>query len=204
MRIEPFELRGRFVRLTPMSIDDVDGLVAAASEDRATYGYTSVPDDRDAMAAQVRALVDLRDAGPRDPVHHPRRDRRTRARRDPVPLAALVLRPRRAGRGGDRRYVARGVGAAEPGQHRGEAADAHARVRDAGTCSASTSRPTPATPGAGPRSSGSAAGSTASCAPGSRRSSPARRARARDSALYSIVPSEWPDVRAALEARLAR
>jgi RimJ/RimL family protein N-acetyltransferase len=26
----------------------------------------------------------------------------------------------------------------------------------------------------------------------------------RDNAVYSILPSEWPDVRAALEARLAR
>jgi N-acetyltransferase len=53
MHIEPFELRGRFVRLTPMALADVDGLLAAATEDRATYGYTTVPGDRDAMTAHV-------------------------------------------------------------------------------------------------------------------------------------------------------
>ena len=59
MRIEPFELCSRHVRVTPMTVDDVDGLLAAATEDRSTYGFTSVPGDRDAMTEQVRALVDL-------------------------------------------------------------------------------------------------------------------------------------------------
>src|SRR4051794_9575274 len=63
MRIEPFELRGRFVQLTPMSVGDVDGLVAAAAEDRATYGFTSVPGDRDAMAEHVAGLVGQRERG---------------------------------------------------------------------------------------------------------------------------------------------
>ena len=63
MRIWPVELHGRFVRLTPMTLDDVDGLIAAAAEDRATYGFTSVPDSRDAMVEQVESLVRQRDRG---------------------------------------------------------------------------------------------------------------------------------------------
>ena len=36
---------GRFVHLTPMSLADVAGLLAAATQDRSRYGYTRVPDD---------------------------------------------------------------------------------------------------------------------------------------------------------------
>jgi RimJ/RimL family protein N-acetyltransferase len=44
-----------------MTIDDVDALVAAASEDRATYGFTPVPDGADAMREYVEgALADER------------------------------------------------------------------------------------------------------------------------------------------------
>src|SRR3954465_921191 len=67
MRIWPVEFGGRFVRLTPMTLDDVDGLLAAASEDRTTYGFTSVPEGRHAMTEQVEALVGLRDRGHEGP-----------------------------------------------------------------------------------------------------------------------------------------
>lgn len=63
MHIAAFELTGRWVRLTPMSHTDLDGLLAAANEDRATYGFTSVPADRAAMRAQVEALVALHERG---------------------------------------------------------------------------------------------------------------------------------------------
>ena len=42
-------LTGDIVTLRPMTVEDVDGLVAAASEDRSTYGFTPVPDGVDAM-----------------------------------------------------------------------------------------------------------------------------------------------------------
>lgn len=56
-------LEGALVRLEPLSPDHVDGLVSAAGEDRGTYGFTSVPVDRDAMAQQVRALLAARREG---------------------------------------------------------------------------------------------------------------------------------------------
>jgi RimJ/RimL family protein N-acetyltransferase len=56
-------LEGRLVRLVPLADAHVDALVDAASEDRSTFGFTSVPDGRDAMAAQVGALLAARDAG---------------------------------------------------------------------------------------------------------------------------------------------
>ena len=39
-------LEGRFVRLSPLGLEHVDALLAAASEDRSTYGLTWVPSDR--------------------------------------------------------------------------------------------------------------------------------------------------------------
>jgi N-acetyltransferase len=44
--------------LRPMTNDDVDGLVAAASQDRATYGFTSVPEDEASMRAYVEAVLE--------------------------------------------------------------------------------------------------------------------------------------------------
>jgi N-acetyltransferase len=50
-------LDGRFVRLEPLAREHADDLVAAASVDRATFGYTLVPDGRDAMLAYVDGLL---------------------------------------------------------------------------------------------------------------------------------------------------
>jgi len=56
-------LVGRAVRLEPLGEEHVDGLVAAAGENRATYGYTAVPDGREGMLEAVRVLVAARAAG---------------------------------------------------------------------------------------------------------------------------------------------
>ena len=58
MRLEPFSLTGRHVRLEPLSPDHVDDLAAAGSADRSTFGFTPVPDDREAAAAYVQWLLD--------------------------------------------------------------------------------------------------------------------------------------------------
>jgi len=56
MRLEPFTLTGRHVRLEPVSHDHVDDLVEAATADRSSFGYTMVPADRPAMVDYVDAL----------------------------------------------------------------------------------------------------------------------------------------------------
>jgi N-acetyltransferase len=56
-------LTGRHVTLTPLSIDDVAGLVAAASGDRSTYGWSIVPATPAAMDIVVRRLVTDCDQG---------------------------------------------------------------------------------------------------------------------------------------------
>ena len=50
-------LAGRYVTLPPLAIGDVPGLVAAASGDRSTFGWSIVPGDVDAMESVVRRLI---------------------------------------------------------------------------------------------------------------------------------------------------
>lgn len=54
-------LTGHHVTLTPLSMDDVPGLVRAASGDRATFGWSIVPNTTDAMATLVRRQLAERD-----------------------------------------------------------------------------------------------------------------------------------------------
>lgn len=57
----PLALEGELVRMEPLALAHVDALVAAASESRATYGFTQVPNGRDAMLRYVESALD--DAG---------------------------------------------------------------------------------------------------------------------------------------------
>jgi len=50
-------LAGRVVTLRPLTIEDVEALVAAANEDRTSYGFTTVPDGVDAMQQYVDAVL---------------------------------------------------------------------------------------------------------------------------------------------------
>jgi RimJ/RimL family protein N-acetyltransferase len=58
-----FTLTGRYVHLVPMELDHVDGLVAAAGGDRSTFGYTTVPWDRPTMTEYVTRAMAKRDQG---------------------------------------------------------------------------------------------------------------------------------------------
>ena len=51
------ELVGRLVRLAPLCEEHVEGLVAAAAEDRGTYSWTTVPEGPAAMTAYVAELL---------------------------------------------------------------------------------------------------------------------------------------------------
>lgn len=61
--LETPELAGRRVLLDPLGEEHVEALVAAAAEDRSTYGWTTVPDGPAATAAYVAELLAGRDAG---------------------------------------------------------------------------------------------------------------------------------------------
>ncbi len=56
-------LSGRYVILEPLSLDHLDGLIAAASVDRSTYDLTWVPDGEDATRAYIAGLVADRERG---------------------------------------------------------------------------------------------------------------------------------------------
>jgi RimJ/RimL family protein N-acetyltransferase len=55
---EPFALEGTHVRLEPLRSDHVDELLEAAGTDRSSYGYTWVPSDRAAMASYIAQALD--------------------------------------------------------------------------------------------------------------------------------------------------
>jgi RimJ/RimL family protein N-acetyltransferase len=56
-------LSGTLIRLEPLSHHHVDGLFEAASEDRSAYGFTKVPQSRDAMDDYVSDLLRMWEAG---------------------------------------------------------------------------------------------------------------------------------------------
>ncbi|MDQ3107682.1 MAG: GNAT family N-acetyltransferase [Actinomycetota bacterium] len=57
-RLQPTPaLTGDVVRLEPLELRHLDGLTAAAAEERRTYHWTFVPDGRDAMAAYVELAL---------------------------------------------------------------------------------------------------------------------------------------------------
>ncbi len=55
--MEPFTLIGNIVVLEPMSLGAVDELVAVANEDRATFQFTEVPNGRAEMRAHTELLL---------------------------------------------------------------------------------------------------------------------------------------------------
>ena len=57
MRLEPFTLTGTHVQLEPLARDHGAGLLAAANQDRNTFGYTPVPADEAAMDGYLDWLL---------------------------------------------------------------------------------------------------------------------------------------------------
>jgi N-acetyltransferase len=56
--LAPITLTGRHVQLEPLQSAHVDELVEASTVSRETYGYTEVPGDREAMQRYVERLVE--------------------------------------------------------------------------------------------------------------------------------------------------
>jgi N-acetyltransferase len=63
VKIEDFVLTGRTVRLEPIGLHHVDGLLAAVSADPSLYQWTVVPQTRAAMQTYVETAMALREAG---------------------------------------------------------------------------------------------------------------------------------------------
>ena len=56
--LEPFTLTGHHVRLEPLTFAHVDGLVAAAAQDRRSFGFTWVPDGHHETTRYVEAALE--------------------------------------------------------------------------------------------------------------------------------------------------
>jgi RimJ/RimL family protein N-acetyltransferase len=70
------KLSGTHVELQPLSLEHLDGLVAAANEDRANYQWTWVPQDRDTMKRYIEVALAELDRGASIPYATVRRDGR--------------------------------------------------------------------------------------------------------------------------------
>ena len=57
MRLEPFTLTARHVVLEPLTAAHADALLAAADVDRSSFGYTLVPADLDTMRGYIESLL---------------------------------------------------------------------------------------------------------------------------------------------------
>ncbi len=55
--LDSVTLEGRLVRLEPISVDHIPGLVQAANQSRDTYGFTYVPENADAMRLYVETAL---------------------------------------------------------------------------------------------------------------------------------------------------
>jgi RimJ/RimL family protein N-acetyltransferase len=61
MGVELVALEGRHVRLEPLAVDHADALLSAAAEDRTSYAYSWVPQDRDEIGRYLdKMLADQR------------------------------------------------------------------------------------------------------------------------------------------------
>ena len=63
MGLPPVVLTGAHVELLPLAVDHVDELVAAAGDDRSSYGFTEVPATREQFVDYVGRMLALREAG---------------------------------------------------------------------------------------------------------------------------------------------
>ncbi|MDX3235448.1 GNAT family protein [Streptomyces sp. ME03-5709C] len=207
---EPVILAGRHVRLEPLSTTHTDGLLRAATESRDTYGYTKVPEDREATERYVEEALEEQATGAALPfaVRDVRRD-------------ALI---------GSTRFLDLGYWTAAPAVPAGRSAprgDLVPAVAEIGsTWLAASAQRTPCNTEAKLlllthafevwgvfrvtlKTDARNARSRAAIERIGGRFEGIRRAHTlavdgtvRDSAYYSVLAGEWPGVRAALEARL--
>jgi RimJ/RimL family protein N-acetyltransferase len=211
--VSELRLEGESVRLEPMRTTDAAALLAAASEDRSSYGYTLVPATIEEAEAYVAEAVAARDAGRALPftVVEQSSGRVVGTSRFldletftwPPPWPAGVVRGPSltdavvpsVGELGSTWYAASAQGARVNPEAKllmlGHAFEAWAMVRITLKTDARNARSRAAIEKLGARFEGIR-----------RAHVPATDGSIRDSAYYSIVADEWPAVRAGLESRL--
>jgi len=203
----PLTLEGHGVRLEPLSPEHVPGLIAAASESRDTYGLTGVPHGEAATRAYVARALDQA------------------ARGLAVPFATVSLRAKRivgstrflnlerwSWPGAPAEPVPAGPDAVEIGATWLAASAQRTHVNTAAKLLMLAQafevwrvrRVSLKTDARNQRSRANIERIGGQLDGIARAHSPAYDGGVRDSALYAILPSEWPAIRARLEGRLTR
>lgn len=190
------------VRLEPLREFHLDGLVAAAAEDRATYDFTTVPNGRDAMSSYVETMLWARGLGEFIPFAQVRV-----ADDQPVGVTcylSLRVRP------GDRTPYAVEVGGtwlAASAQRSGINIEAKLLLLTYAFEEWNVGRVDLKTDARNQRSRDAIVALGANFEAVLRNWQPSHAAgeegQLRDTAMYSIVDTEWPPVRERLLARLA-
>ncbi len=194
-------LVGRLVRLEPLSEELSEGLFAAASEDRTTFGYTSVPRTRDEFAEQMRVLLEAQEAGDALPFAQLRVSDGA-----PVGMTRFLTLRTRPGAGDPYAVEIGGTWLAASAQRTGINIEAKSLLlthafetwkvgRVDFKTDARNERSRRAIAALGATFEGILRNWQPSHAPG-------EEAHLRDSAVYSITSSEWPSVRNLLNERM--
>ena len=199
--LEPITLTGRHVQLEPLALEHVDGLVAAATVDRDTYGYTDVPGERggdDGTTSSGSSTTTPTDVCCRSPsagsTPVSSSDARGSWSRGGGAAGTTPTRSRSAARGWRRPRSA-------PPSTRRPSICCCRTPSSSGTSGGSRSAPTRTTLAAGPRSSGSAPRSRACCATIACATTRPHQSRATRPCTRSPMPT-GPSVKRSLEQRL--
>ena len=203
MTVVPFTLRGRHVVLEPLTLDHAEELVEASSRDRTSFGWTEVPPDLAAMSTYIDALLGQRDAGAAVPFAQ----RRVADDRLVGCTRYLELRwygatdaPIEVEIGGT--WLSADAQRSRVNSEAKFLLLEHAfetwRVQRVALCTdARNERSRAAIERIGARFEGILRHHRPSAVP-------AERGRMRDTALFAITDDDWPEVRAAMAARLGR
>jgi len=199
-------LESHAVRLEPLTLDHVPALVDAAAEERASYGWTHVPDGEQAMRAYVETALALANAGEAVPFAtiDVRQDRIVGSTRfanfEYLPWPHMPPNPDRRPDGVEIGWTWLAASAQRSPINTGAKLLMLRHAFEEWQVSVvrlKTDRRNARSRAAIERIGGRLDGVIRAQAVGA-------DGALRDSAFYSIVESEWPGVRAGLEARLAR
>jgi len=201
--LEVGALAGRLVRLEPLSDAHVEGLAAAAAEDRSTYGFTVVPHSRESTTEYVQVILALQAEGDTIPFAQIRvADGR------PVGATRYLTLRRRHGGGAPFAVEIGGTWLAASAQGTGINAEAKLLLLTHAFDVWNVGRVDLKTDARNARARAGILSIGATFEGVLRRWQPSQvpgeEAQLRDSAMYSVVDNEWPDVRSALERRVER
>ncbi len=195
-------MSGRRVRLEKLTTDHVDGLIAASSENRESYSFTTVPFGPEGVSGYVRELLEGSAAGATVPFVQ------VRVADDAVLGVTRFLSPRRRSPDDPVPYAVEigGTWLAAPAQGTGINTEAKLLLLTHAFEVWKVGRVDFKTDARNARSRAAIAGLGASFEAVLRSWQPSHavgeEGQLRDSAMYAVVASDWPSVRAGLEKRL--